>query len=168
MTLLYVDGTDVFAADPVTFQRNLNIFLAYTELWRLEINYKKTKVMTFGIRDIENFRCEMAGNVIELEYMFITIFSIKKSKLKCIFIPSIEIVWPLDCAYSFIRVRALEIRECRYYQKQLHNEFLCCIIHLRKSKPIYVLQAELARHNLQDIVKLKNILNTGSLLWMVN
>ena len=33
LTLLYADDTVIFATDPATFQRNLNVFLEYTKLW---------------------------------------------------------------------------------------------------------------------------------------
>ena len=45
LTLLYADETVNFATDPATFQRNLNVFLEYTKLWKLDVNYLKTKVM---------------------------------------------------------------------------------------------------------------------------
>ena len=66
LTLLYADDTVIFATDPATFQRNLNVFLEYTKLWKLDVNYLKTKVMIFGFRNLVNFRFELDGNTIEI------------------------------------------------------------------------------------------------------
>ena len=70
LTLLYADDTVFFATDPVTFQRNLNAFLEYSKLWRLDINYMKTQVMTFGFRNLDNSKFELDGNIIEIVDFF--------------------------------------------------------------------------------------------------
>ena len=50
MILLYADDTVIFAMDPASFQRNLNVFIEYTRLLKLSVNYSKTKLMIFGYR----------------------------------------------------------------------------------------------------------------------
>ena len=48
-------------------QRNLNIL---KKLWKLEVNFLKTKVVIFGIRNLDNFRFELDGNTIEIVDIF--------------------------------------------------------------------------------------------------
>ena len=55
---------------PVTFQRNLNVFLEYSKLWRLDINYMKTKVVFFGFHNLDNFKFKLDGNIIEIVDVF--------------------------------------------------------------------------------------------------
>ena len=45
--LLYADDTVVPAECPEDLQRALNIFKIYCEVWGLDINVRKTKVMKF-------------------------------------------------------------------------------------------------------------------------
>ena len=48
--LLYADGTD-----EKQFQDNLNLFFEYTKIWKLDVNFDKTKVMIFGTRNDDRF-----------------------------------------------------------------------------------------------------------------
>ena len=134
LTLLYADDTITFATDPVTFQRNLNISLECTKLWKLNINYSKTNVMIFGIHNLDNFRFELDGNIIEIVDTFkylgvsstklenIIMINVKKqcisfwnnSLSECTFRSSAEAVWPYDCSYSFILIRNFRNREYWY------------------------------------------------------
>ena len=60
----------IFATDPTSFQRNLNIFFEYTRMWRLSINYSKTKVMIFGFRNVNNFSFCLDGNILAITDCF--------------------------------------------------------------------------------------------------
>ena len=70
MILLYADDTVIFAMDPASFQRNLNVFIDYTRLWKLSVNYSKTKIMIFGYCNMNNFRFQMDRNILEITDSF--------------------------------------------------------------------------------------------------
>ena len=46
--LLYADDIVIFGTDETEFQNNLNAFYEYSKIWRLDINYDKTKILIFG------------------------------------------------------------------------------------------------------------------------
>ena len=62
MVLLYADDTVIFGTDAENFQNNLNVFFEYTQQWKLNINYHKTKVLIFGARNTANFEFKL-GNM---------------------------------------------------------------------------------------------------------
>ena len=62
--LLYADDTVVFGTDAISFQENLNYFYEYTKIWKLKINYNKTKIMIFGIRNVDQFEFRLGDSVI--------------------------------------------------------------------------------------------------------
>ena len=64
LALLCANDTVIFATDPVTVQSN--VFLEYSELWRLDINHMKIKVKVFGFCNLDNFKFEMDGNINEI------------------------------------------------------------------------------------------------------
>ena len=52
--------------DAESFQNNLNAFFEYSQRWRLKINYNKTKVLIFGMRNVANFEFKLGNNKIEV------------------------------------------------------------------------------------------------------
>ena len=66
LVLLYADDTVVFGKDAKTFQENLNTFYEYANIWKLKINYEKTKIMIFGIRDLDVFHFKLGDHVISI------------------------------------------------------------------------------------------------------
>ena len=69
LVLLYADNTVVFATDEKEFQNNLDTFYEYTfyeysELWRLSINFNKTKIMIIGTRQDQRFNFNIGGHKI--------------------------------------------------------------------------------------------------------
>ena len=173
--------TVIFATDPVTFQRNLIIFFEYSKLWKLDINYLKTKVMIFGIRNLENFRFELNGNIIEIvdTFKYLGIYFSKsrtfyKARKHCydqgkkamhLFLKRIRSLnVPLDLQLKLLDHTIVPILlygseiwgfETTGIIEKLHNEFLRRITRLRKSTKIYILQAELGRYPLNVNIKLR-------------
>ena len=47
-------------------QRNLDYFLEYCKIWKLNINYSKTKVLIFGARNTDRFKFVLDGEIIEI------------------------------------------------------------------------------------------------------
>ena len=43
----------LFGTDETGFQNNLNAFYEYSDMWRLDINYDKTKILIFGTYKIK-------------------------------------------------------------------------------------------------------------------
>ena len=53
-SLLYADDTVIMADNPTDLQDCLNAFSEYCELWKLNINVEKTKILIFGTRGRPN------------------------------------------------------------------------------------------------------------------
>ena len=66
LVLLYADDTVIFGMDAQSFQDNLDAFYDYSVLWHLNINYTKTKIMIFGLRNCNNLEFKLGGNVITI------------------------------------------------------------------------------------------------------
>ena len=88
--LMYADDLIVFANSKEKLQQNLDIINKYCEDWKLEINCKKTKCMTFtkGTHTQEKFSFKINGhpidNVKQYKYLGITI-----NAKNCSFLPSL-------------------------------------------------------------------------------
>ena len=77
MVLLYADNT----------VNNLNVFFEYTQQWKLNINYHKTKVLIFAARNTANFEFKLGNNIIEIcdEFKYLGVkFSSRRSFHKAI------------------------------------------------------------------------------------
>ena len=64
---------------------NLDYFLEYCKIWKLNINYSKTKVLIFGARNTDRFKFVLDGEIIEVVDKFKNLgvyFSRSKSFLK--------------------------------------------------------------------------------------
>ena len=48
--ILYADDTVIFGTDEKEFQDNVDLFFEYTKIWKLNVNFIKTKIMIFGTR----------------------------------------------------------------------------------------------------------------------
>ena len=85
MALLYADDTVIFGLNAEDFQNNLNIFYEYSQQWKLNINYTKTKVMIFGTYNTDDFEFKLGDNVIEIckEFRYLGVqFSSRRSFYK--------------------------------------------------------------------------------------
>ena len=68
--LLYADDTVGFGTAKKEFQNNLDMFYEYSELWRLSINFDKTKIMIFGTQQDQRFNLNLGGHKIDNCYDF--------------------------------------------------------------------------------------------------
>ena len=64
--LLYADDTVIFGTDENQFQANLDLFFEYATTWKLDINYDKTKIMTFGTRNDDRFEFKFGTHAISI------------------------------------------------------------------------------------------------------
>ena len=83
LILLYADDTVIFGTDPHSFQDNLNIFYEYCQLWELNINYNKTKIMILGMRNTNNLHFTIGRHDTsicnELKYLRVIISNLEAS-----------------------------------------------------------------------------------------
>ena len=80
-TLLYADDTVIFGTDEVSFQNNLNAFFEYSKIWKLDINFDKTKIL-FGTRNNDRFNFKLGENTIATcnDFKYLGFFFRKKKK----------------------------------------------------------------------------------------
>ena len=167
--LLYADDTVIFGTDPDSFQSNLNVFYEYCQLWKLNINYKKTKIMIFGRRNYDGLEFKLGEHTINIcnEFKYLgVVFSKSRSFYKAIkhnidrakkamhllYKRIRNLKLPLDLQIELFNHTILPILlygcEIWGYQntkiiENVQNQFLRSITNLKKSTPIYMLYAEL-------------------------
>ena len=87
LVLFYAGDTVMFGTDEKTVHANFDAFYEYCEVWKLNINFNKTKIMIFGIRNTDNFQFYIGQDTIskchEFKYLGV-IFSITRSFYKAI------------------------------------------------------------------------------------
>ena len=87
MLLLYADDAVIFGTDAETFQNNINVFFEYSQQWQLNVNFNKTKVMVFGLRNTDNLEFKISNNTIDIcdEFKYLgTVFTKQRSFFKAI------------------------------------------------------------------------------------
>ena len=177
--LLYADDTVIFGTDEHTFQENLNAFNDYYNLWKLNVNFNKTKVMIFGLRNTDNFQFYIGHNAISIcdEYKYFgVIFTKTRSFYKAIKhnveqakkalhllykrINSLQIPIDLQLQIFDHTILPILLYGCEVWGFQntdliekVHNQFLRNITKTQKSTPFYMLYAELGRSPLNHQIK---------------
>ena len=66
LILLYADDTVIFSNDQGDFQECLNAFNEYCEMWKLTINYNKTKIIVFNASHVNNINFNIGENEISI------------------------------------------------------------------------------------------------------
>ena len=169
----------IFSNNKENFQKALDSFFDYCELWKLNVNYSKTNVVIFNSRNNRNFTFNIGGNdiVVTDKYKYLgVIFSISGSFLNmrntllnrqikpCIscFLGQNNLDLPIDLQIKPFDNTVLPILlyACEVWGfenteiiERVHTEFLRKITKARKSTPKYILYAELGRHPLSIIIK---------------
>ena len=183
LLLLYADDTAIVAENEIALQHSLDHFFKFCKDLKLCINYAKTKVLIFGVRNKERFNFHIDNNTIEIVDTFKNlgvILSSSRSFLK----PRMHVIQQarkaLFLLYKRIRHFNLSLklqiklfdhtivpillygREVWGFEntdviEKVHNEFLRKISNLRKSTPIYILHAELGRLPLEINIKVRMV-----------
>lgn len=177
--LLYADDTVIFGTDATSLQHNLNVFYEYSKIWKLNINYDKTKILIFGTRNDERFEFKIGDNKISIckEFKYLGVFFTKsrsfnkakkhnydqaKKAMNLLYRRIRNLNLPIDLQLLLfdqtilpIALYACEIWGFENTQliENLHNEFLRYITKSKKSTPIYMLHAELGRRPINIIIK---------------
>ncbi|MES9882143.1 MAG: reverse transcriptase family protein [Sedimenticola sp.] len=183
LVLLYADDTIIMAKDELELQHSLECFNEYCKNWKLNINYRKTKIIVFGARNTKKFNFNIDGNKIEITdcYKYLGVFFNKSRKFhkarshtvaqarSALFLLykkirnlnlSIDIQLKLfDQMILPILTYGCEIWGFENIQvmENVQNNFLRHITKLRKSTPIYMIHAELGRYPIEIEIKTRMI-----------
>ena len=183
LVLLYADDTVIMADSPENMQKCLNDFVAYCKIWRLNINYDKTKVLIFGTKATGSTKFMMDGNEIEIvtKYRYLGVemsnngsflnarkgVCEKANKAMHLLYKRINnLNLPIDLQLKLFDSTILPIMTygCEIWSyedikmfERIHNTFLRTITKTRKSTPLYCLYGELGRYPIEITMKVKTI-----------
>ena len=181
LVILYADDTVIIAEDENKLQASLDNFLSYCKKWKLQINYKKTKILIFGARNIEKFKFYLDGNLIEIvdNFKYLGVyFSSSRSFLKArrhnneqarkaLYVLNKRIRnlhFPIDIQLKLFDHTIAPIlfygSEIWGYEnvdsiEKFCNAFLRQITGLKNSTPLFMLHAELGRHPVNIDIKMR-------------
>ena len=173
----------IFSNYKENFQKALDSFFDYCELWKLNVNYSKTNVVIFNSRNNRNFTFNIGGNDILVtdKYKYLgVIFSKSGSFLNMrkhiieqankamylLFFRANNLDLPIDLQIKLFDNTVLPILlyACEVWGfenteiiERVHTEFLRKITKARKSTPKYMLYAELGRYPLSIIIKQRKV-----------
>ena len=73
----------IFGTSEENFQHNLNIFYEYSKIWKLDINFDKTKILIFGTRNDEKYEFRLGENIISIceEFKYLDVIFYQKQEL---------------------------------------------------------------------------------------
>ena len=183
IVLLYADDTAIICESADEFQTTLNNFVDYCKMWKLNINYDKTKKFIFGARKTDQFSFKMENKVIEIvkSYKYLGVLmssngsflNARKSiherankAMHLLYKRICNLNLPLDLQLKLFDSTILPIitygsdvwgYENIEIMERIHNQFLRTITKCRKSTPMYMLYGELGRYPLAITVKTRII-----------
>ena len=70
LILLYADDTIIFSNDKNNFQKALDNFHEYCNIWKLKVNISKTNVIVFNSKTNRNMSFTLEGQNIEIKYSY--------------------------------------------------------------------------------------------------
>lgn len=183
IVLLYADDTVILADTAESFQQTLNDFYEYCQLWKLNVNIDKTKVIVFGSRIKRHFQFKLGPNILEIvdSYKYLGIFFSKtgsflmarkhiaeqaRKALYYLYTRINNLNLPIDLQIKLFDHTILPILTygCEVWGfeniqilERIHAEFLRTITKTKKSTPYYMLFAELGRYPLEITIKIRMI-----------
>ena len=77
--LLYADDTVNLSDDPLSFQKLSDNFNEYCQVWKLKINFSKSKVLIFGCMNYNVFAFSIGDQTLELvnKYKYLGLYFTK-------------------------------------------------------------------------------------------
>ena len=183
LLFLYADDTIIVSDSPNDFQTCLNAFNEYCNLWHLNVNLNKTKIVVFGARNTNHFHFRLGNNDIEFtdkyNYLGVTFSSSgsflnarkhvveqAKKAMYSLFYKIRNADLPIDLSLKLFDHTVLPIltygSEIFGFEnldmiESVHNEFLRKLLKARKGTPIYMLHGELGRHPVAMTIKSRMI-----------
>ena len=78
--MLYADGTVIFGTDVESFKHSLYVFYEYSNLWKLDINFSKSKIKIYCSKNADYFQFKLGDNVLSIckEFQYLGIIFTKQ------------------------------------------------------------------------------------------
>lgn len=183
LVLLYADDTAIICDRPDEFQTSLNNFVSYCKIWKLNINYDKTKIVIFGARKTDVYCFTMEETIIEIvkSYKYLGVLMSSNGSflnarkaiherankaMHLLYKRIYNLNLPLDLQLKLFDSTILPIitygcdiwgYENLELFERIHNQFLRTITKCRKSTPMYMLYGELGRYPIAITIKTRAI-----------
>ena len=180
LVLLYEDDTAIICDRPDEFQISLNNFVSYCKIWKLNINYDKTKIVIFDARKTDLYCFTMEETIIKIvkSYKYLgvlmssnrsflnarkAIYGRANKAMHLLYKRIFNLNLPLDLQLKLFDSTILPIitYDCEIWGyeslelfEHIHNQFLRTITKCRKSTPMYMLYGELGRLFLTVILEI--------------
>ena len=192
LLLLYADDTVIFSDNEENFRKSLDSFYEYCLMWKLKVNFDKTKIIIFNKQYTTGIPIQFKLGEHEIEviekYKYLGTLFYKtgsfihakkyaaeqaRKAMHLLFIRANNLDLPIDLQIKLFDNTVLpiltygsEIHGHSYLEiiERIHTEFLRKITKSRKSTPKYMLYAELGRHPIQIDVKVRMIEYWSSVL----
>lgn len=183
LLLLYADDTVIFSNDKENFQICLDNFYEYCIMWKLNINFEKTKIVIFNSKSTNKPIFKIGASDIQVvdSYKYLGVILSKsgsflnarkhiteqaRKAMHLLFMRANNLDLPLDLQLKLFDNTVLPIltygSEIWGYEntniiERIHTEFLRRISGCRKSTPKYILYAELGRYPIEITIKQRMI-----------
>ena len=179
VVLLYADDTVLFATSEENLKSLLKTFIDYCNIWQLNINVDKTKVMVFGDRAKRKRNIVVYDSTFEVvdSFKYLGVFFSKNRKfvdakkhaceqakkaLFCLYTKIRNLNIPIDCQLKLFDNTVLPILlyACEIWGtgdlsliEKIHTDFLKRVLNVKKSTPHAMVYGELGRFPLSITVK---------------
>ena len=182
--ILYADDTVILSETEEGMQQSLDIFQSYCELWKLNINVNKTKVMIFSKRKCKReYNFTLQGEILEIVDMYSylgvifkyngTFVETKKGltnqaqkALFCIYklVQNESIPVDLQLKLFDAMIEPILLYGCEVWGyenvkiiEQIHLKFCKRVLKVRSTTPNFMVYGELGRFPLEIRIKLRMI-----------
>ena len=183
LLLLYADDTVIFSNDKENVQTYLDNFYEYCIMWKLNINFDKTKIVIFNSKSTNKPIFKIGASDIQVvdSYKYLGVILSKsgsfltarkhiaeqaRKAMHLLFMRANNLDLPLDLQLKLYDNTVLPIltygSEIWGYEntniiERIHTEFLRRISGCRKSTPKYILYAQLGRYPIEITIKQRMI-----------